>query len=72
MFRNYGSQKRYHNKVVGANSRLDELQAGLLRIKLCHLDELNDEKNRIAKRYSSMLQNESIRLPEVQPDMVNV
>lgn len=72
VFRNYGSQKRYHNKVVGANSRLDELQAGLLRTKLRHLDELNDEKNRIANRYDSKLQNEFICLPEVQPDTVNV
>ena len=40
IFRNYGSEKRYHNKVVGANSRLDELQAGLLRVRLGHLEEL--------------------------------
>ena len=40
-FRNYGSSVRYHFDVVGANSRLDELQAGLLRVKLTHLDEMN-------------------------------
>ena len=34
IFRNYGSEKRYYNKVVGTNSRLDELQAGLLRVRL--------------------------------------
>ena len=44
VFRNYGSEKKYHNKVVGTNSRLDELQAGLLRIKLRHLDEFNAER----------------------------
>ena len=43
MYRNYGSEKRYYNKVVGANSRLDELQAGLLRVRLKHLPELTAE-----------------------------
>ena len=47
IFRNYGSEKRYHNKVVGANSRLDELQAGLLRVRLQHLAELEAEKRYI-------------------------
>ena len=52
VFRNYGSEKRYYNKVVGANSRLDELQAGLLRVRLSHMQELTDEKVKIAERYS--------------------
>ena len=51
IFRNYGSEKRYYNKVVGANSRLDELQAGLLRVRLAHLDELISEKEKICRRY---------------------
>ena len=42
MYRNYGSEKRYYNKVVGANSRLDELQAGLLRVRLKYMDELKE------------------------------
>ena len=44
VFRNYGSRVRYQNEVVGANSRLDELQAGLLRVKLKHLNDLNAER----------------------------
>ncbi|MCL2254570.1 MAG: DegT/DnrJ/EryC1/StrS family aminotransferase, partial [Lachnospiraceae bacterium] len=44
VFRNYGSEKRYYNRVVGTNSRLDELQAALLRVRLKHLNELNDER----------------------------
>ena len=44
--RNYGSRVKYHNEVVGANSRLDELQAGLLHVKLGFLDELNAERRR--------------------------
>ena len=62
IFRNYGSEKRYYNKVVGANSRLDELQAALLRVRLPHLDELTEEKVKIAQRYSAEIRNEKIKL----------
>ena len=72
VFRNYGSEKRYHNKVVGANSRLDEMQAALLRIKLRHLDELNSEKCVIAERYNNELRNELIQLPMVAPGATSV
>lgn len=65
IFRNYGSEKRYYNKVVGANSRLDELQAGLLRVRLAHLDELTEEKVRIAERYNNEIKNPLLRLPLV-------
>ena len=41
IFRNYGSEKRYYNKIVGANSRLDEIQAGLLRVRLRYLETTN-------------------------------
>ena len=63
IFRNYGSEKRYYNKVVGANSRLDELQAGLLRVRLSHMDELTEEKRAIATRYNTELKNPLIKLP---------
>lgn len=72
VFRNYGSEKRYHNKVVGANSRLDEMQAALLRAKLRHLDELNSEKSVLAERYNSELHNELIQLPTVAPGATSV
>ena len=64
VFRNYGSEKRYHNEVVGANSRLDELQAGLLRVRLLHMKELTEEKIRIAHYYSKNICNEKIQLPK--------
>ena len=64
IFRNYGSEKRYHNQVVGANSRLDELQAALLRVKLRHLEELNAERKAIAARYLRELRNPQVLLPE--------
>jgi dTDP-4-amino-4,6-dideoxygalactose transaminase len=65
MYRNYGSEKRYYNKVVGANSRLDELQAGLLRVRLTHIDEMLEERKQIAKRYSLEIKNSKIILPTV-------
>ena len=68
VYRNYGSRVRYQNEVVGTNSRLDELQAGLLRVKLTHMDEFNRERCQIADRYSKELKNPLIRLPMVRPD----
>ena len=63
VFRNYGSEKRYYNKVVGTNSRLDELQAGLLRIRLKHIQELTSERVKNANRYSEKINNSKILLP---------
>lgn len=65
IFRNYGSEKRYYNKVVGANSRLDELQAGLLCVRLLHMKELTQEKVKIAEYYSTNIHNNRIHLPEL-------
>lgn len=64
ILRNYGSEKRYYNKVVGTNSRLDELQAGLLRVRLSHLPEMTEEKRSIAARYLAELHNNKIVLPK--------
>lgn len=66
IFRNYGSEKRYYNKIVGANSRLDELQAGLLRVRLRHVSECEEERCRIAKRYLKEVQNPKLMLPKVR------
>jgi len=67
VFRNYGSEKRYHNMIVGSNSRLDELQAGLLRVKLKHLDEFNEERCRIATKYDKEITNPLIQKPQIRP-----
>lgn len=67
IFRNYGSEKRYHNMMVGSNSRLDELQAGLLRVKLKHLDDFNRERTDIAERYYKGIDNPLILLPKIRP-----
>lgn len=72
IFRNYGSEKRYYNKVVGANSRLDEMQAALLRVRLAHMQELTEEKQKIAARYSNELKNSAIKLPTLVPGATGV
>lgn len=66
IFRNYGSEKRYYNKLVGANSRLDELQAGLLRIRLRHVAEYEEERQQIARRYLEEVKNPKLDLPKVR------
>lgn len=66
IFRNYGSEKRYHNKVVGTNSRLDEFQAGLLRVRLPHMKELTEERIKLCNTYLDEIHNEEIILPMVR------
>lgn len=72
IFRNYGSEKKYYNMVVGTNSRLDEMQAGLLRVKLSHLNELIAERERICTRYLSEIKNPRISLPQVREGATTV
>lgn len=72
IYRNYGSEKRYYNKVVGANSRLDELQAAMLRVRLAHMEEITEERRGIADRYARMIQNEKLILPKVRPGVTHV
>lgn len=69
--RNYGSEKKYHNGVVGYNSRLDELQASFLRIKLPYLDEINQHKRKLADIYFTHL-NDSFIKPKLDTDFYNV
>ena len=62
-FRNYGSEKRYYNREVGANSRLDELQAGLLNVRLKYMEEITAERKKLAAAYTEGLHNDLITLP---------
>lgn len=62
--RNYGSEKKYHNDYAGYNSRLDELQAAFLNVKLPHLDEENNIRKKIATQYLTKIKNNKIGLPE--------
>ena len=68
IYRNYGSEKRYYNKVVGTNSRLDELQAGLLNVRLSHMEEITRERQELAQRYREKIRHDSLILPKERED----
>ena len=61
---NYGSDRKYHHIYKGVNSRLDEIQAAVLDIKLAHLDEDNARRREIAKIYREQIKNPKIILPK--------
>ncbi len=61
VLRNHGSRERYHHNIIGYNSRLDELQAVILRIKLKHIDDYNQNRRRVAHRYSNNLADTGIQ-----------
>lgn len=66
--RNYGSDVKYHFPYRGTNSRLDEMQAAFLRVKLPHLDEDNAIRRRIAERYCAEISNPLVELPQLPPE----
>ena len=63
LLRNYGQSKKYYHDLVGINSRLDELQAAILRVKLSRLDEWNEKRRRLAELYKEMLEQTDVVLP---------
>jgi dTDP-4-amino-4,6-dideoxygalactose transaminase len=63
VLRNHGSWKQYHHSEIGFNSRLDELQAIILRVKLKHIDSYNENRRRVAHRYSAAL----AQIPGITP-----
>jgi dTDP-4-amino-4,6-dideoxygalactose transaminase len=69
--RNYGSKIKYYNEVVGYNSRLDEVQAAFLTVKLRHLNAINDHKRNLANFYQLNLNDNFIK-PQVHPDYHDV
>jgi dTDP-4-amino-4,6-dideoxygalactose transaminase len=68
LLRNYGSERKYENLVQGTNSRLDELQASVLRVKLAHLDEWNARRVRVAAQYADGLAGLPLQLPHTASD----
>jgi len=70
MLRNYGSEKKYFNEYQGVNSRLDELQAAFLRVKLKHLDETVAHKNKLAEIYLKGISQKFV-VPDINPDFYN-
>lgn len=65
MLRNYGSREKYLHEVQGYNSRLDPIQAAVLRVKLRHVDAWNARRKALAKRYLARLADSGVALPEV-------
>lgn len=63
MLRNHGSSRRYHHDIIGYNSRLDEIQAAILRVKLRHIEDYNNNRYRAAQLYSSRLKD-VVRTPQ--------
>jgi dTDP-4-amino-4,6-dideoxygalactose transaminase len=72
MLRNHGSSQQYHHDVIGVNSRLDELQAVILRIKLKHIDEYNRKRHEIAMAYNERLTGSRFQPPVIPQDRDHV
>lgn len=61
--RNHGSKERYHHDEIGYNSRLDEIQAAILRVKLKRIDDFNQARRRVAARYAEVLSDLDVEIP---------
>ena len=72
MLREYGWQRRYISDIAGRNSRLDELQAAILRVKLRHLDYDNSKRQLLAEQYSKALSGPKLHLPVTRPNSEQV
>jgi len=66
MYRSHGSKVRYIHQVIGYNSRLDEMQAAILRQKLPHIDRFNAERRRVAARYNEQMADLPVQLPQLE------
>ena len=72
MLRNYGSREKYHNETIGRNSRLDEIQASVLRVGLNHLEDTNKNRIRIADAFFKGIKNDKIVIPYVDENATHV
>jgi dTDP-4-amino-4,6-dideoxygalactose transaminase len=72
LYRNHGSSQQYHHEVIGYNSRLDELQAVILRIKLKRIDEYNSARLRVAQNYNQLLAGSRFETPSIPDDRDHV
>jgi dTDP-4-amino-4,6-dideoxygalactose transaminase len=72
LLRNHGSSQQYHHDVIGYNSRLDELQAVVLRIKLKYIDEYNQKRLAVASSYNQRLANSRFQTPAILDDRDHV
>jgi dTDP-4-amino-4,6-dideoxygalactose transaminase len=72
MLRAHGWKKKYYPEILGYNSRLDEMQAAILRVKLNHLDEWNERRRELAHEYSDRLAGLNLQTPVEAPDRKHV
>lgn len=72
MLRNYGSKIKYQNEILGINSRMDEIQAALLSVKLSHYSELRVERESIANEYLKRIKNPLVTLPNIRENAEHV
>lgn len=72
MLRNYGSKVKYQNEILGVNSRMDEIQAALLSVRLNHYSELKKERENIANEYLQRINNPLITLPIIRDNAEHV
>ena len=72
IYRNHGSSQQYHHDVIGFNSRLDELQAVILRIKLKHIDSFNKNRLQVAQTYNRLLEGSDLETPAIADDRDHV
>ena len=73
MIANHGQNKKYYHKVLGCNSRLDSLQAGILNVKLSYLDDYNFNRNKMANYYDNKFSHiEQLKIPERQHNSTHV
>ncbi len=72
LLRNYGSSKKYYNDIKGVNSRLDEIQAAILRCKLRMYNEYLTEREKIVNQYINLIKNKKVQLPLVREKSTSV
>ena len=72
ILRNHGSSKRYYHKEIGYNSRLDEIQAAIIRVKLEKIDQFNAARRKNAAAYCAAINNKDVILPAVSSDCEHV
>lgn len=72
LYRNHGHGSKYEHTVFGYNGRLDEIQAAILRVKLKHLEEYNEQRRKIAQRYEVLLKETPLLLPHEGPHRKHV
>ena len=72
MLRNYGSKVKYHHELLGINSRMDEIQAAITSVNVKHVDDGNEERKDIAKKYKAGICNPLVKIPDVRPETDHV